>query len=57
MMAERRDFEATKKMKGLMGGYRWGTITGQESKSLEARVYLFKGTLNDLRLRYVKDFK
>ena len=42
---------------GLLGGYRWGTIGSQETKELAGRIYLFKGDLNDLRLKYVHDFK
>ncbi len=28
-----------------------------ETKKLAGKIYLFKGTLNDLRLKYVNDFK
>ncbi len=42
---------------GLLGGYRWGTINPSESKKLVGKIYLFKGGLNDLRLRYTNDFK
>ena len=42
---------------GLLGGYRWGSIASMETKKLAGKIYLFKGTLNDLRLKYVNDFK
>lgn len=42
---------------GLLGGYRWGSIASMETKKLAGKIYLFKGTLNDLRLKYVSDFK
>ena len=42
---------------GILGGYRWGTINPSESKKLIGKIYLFKGGLNDLRLRYTNDFK
>jgi hypothetical protein len=42
---------------GLLGGYRWGSIASMEAKELSGKIYLFKGTLNDLRLKYVHDFK
>ncbi len=42
---------------GLLGGCRWGSIASMETKELNGKIYLFKGTLNDLRLKYVQDFK
>lgn len=42
---------------GILGGYRWGTINPSQSKNLSGKIYLFKGGLNDLRLRYTNDFK
>ena len=43
--------------KGFMGGYRWGTINPKQTKTLHGKIYMIKGTLDDLRKRYAKDFK
>lgn len=42
---------------GILGGYRWGSINPSQSKTLVGKIYIFKGGLNDLRLRYTNDFK
>lgn len=42
---------------GILGGYRWGTIHPSESKNLVGKIYLIKGGVDDLRLRYSSDFK
>lgn len=42
---------------GLLGGYRWGSIAPQETKELLGKIYLFAGTLNDLRMKYIQSFK
>lgn len=43
--------------KGVLGAYRWGAIGPGETKELKGKIYLFKGTLNELRMKYVNDFK
>lgn len=43
--------------RGLLGGYRWGSVNPQETKMMMAKVYIFRGTLDDLRKLYMKDFK
>ncbi len=43
--------------KGILGGYRWGTIGAGETKDLKGKIYFLKGGLNDLRLKYINDFK
>lgn len=43
--------------RGLLGGYRWGSVNTQETKSMLGKVYIFRGTLDDLRKRYMRDFK
>jgi len=43
--------------KGLLGGYRWGAVGPGETKELKGKIYLFKGTLSELRMKYVNDFK
>ena len=43
--------------RGLLGGYRWGTVNMQETKNMLVKAYIFRGTLDDLRKRYLRDFK
>lgn len=43
--------------KGLLGGYRWGGIGAGETKELRGKIFLFKGTLNELRMKYINEFK
>lgn len=43
--------------KGLLGGYRWGTLAMHEERVLRGRIYVCDQGLEELRAQYARDFR